>query len=225
MSVISPGLGLLPGNLFNAVGAVTSTGATSVVIPVASATESSSPPSITSANRSAVSARAEALSGTTLVAIRADTTILAQTHVRTPETREIMLDSIRPTPAVRYETARRFAVKQCTPAGTSTAQRHELTADQHIESRSAELRRAIEGGLITADHVHAEIGELFSGTRTGRRHDRQITLCRSVGVAVQDAAAAGLVPRAAQRCGVGTFVALEDGTGGAVKKGSESHQC
>jgi len=90
-----------------------------------------------------------------------------------------------------------------------------------VESRAAalagptsagafELRRAIESGLITADHVDTEIGELLSGTMTGRSDDRQITLYRSVGVAVQDAAAAGLVVRAAQRCGVGTSLAAED---------------
>ena len=53
--------------------------------------------------------------------------------------------------------------------------------------------------MLTADHVHAEIGELVSGTATGRSDDRQLTVYRSVGVAVQDAAAAGLVLRRAQR--------------------------
>lgn len=92
-----------------------------------------------------------------------------------------------------------------------------------VESRAAalagptsagafELRRAIESGMITADHVHAEIGELLLGTMTGRLDDRQITLYRSVGVAVQDAAAAGLVLREAQSHGVGTVLALEDMT-------------
>jgi ornithine cyclodeaminase/alanine dehydrogenase-like protein (mu-crystallin family) len=71
------------------------------------------------------------------------------------------------------------------------------------------LRRAIESGLIAADHIHAEIGEVVSGTMTGRSNDRQLTLYRSVGVAVQDAAAAGLVLRAAQQRGVGTVLALE----------------
>jgi ornithine cyclodeaminase len=90
-----------------------------------------------------------------------------------------------------------------------------------VESRAAalvgpasagafELRRAIESGVIAADHVHAEIGELLSGTVTGRSNDRQITLYRSVGVAVQDAAAAGLVVRSAQRRGVGTALELEE---------------
>jgi Ornithine cyclodeaminase/mu-crystallin family len=51
-----------------------------------------------------------------------------------------------------------------------------------------EPRRAIECEVITADHVHAEISELISGTMTGRSDDRQMTLYRSVGVAVPDAA-------------------------------------
>jgi alanine dehydrogenase len=90
-----------------------------------------------------------------------------------------------------------------------------------VESRAAalagptsggafELRRAIESGVITADHIHAEIGELVSGTMTGRSDDRQVTLYRSVGVAVQDVAAAGLVLREAQRRGIVTAMALEE---------------
>jgi alanine dehydrogenase len=96
-----------------------------------------------------------------------------------------------------------------------------------VESRAAalagptsagafELRRAIESGVITADHVHAEIGELVSGTVTGRSDDGQITLYRSVGVAVQDAAAAGLVLREALRHGVGTVLALEEMTAAGI---------
>jgi ornithine cyclodeaminase/alanine dehydrogenase-like protein (mu-crystallin family) len=45
---------------------------------------------------------------------------------------------------------------------------------------------------------------------TGRSDDRQLTLYGSVGVAVQDAAAAGLVMRAAQAHGVAIFLAVED---------------
>jgi ornithine cyclodeaminase/alanine dehydrogenase-like protein (mu-crystallin family) len=96
-----------------------------------------------------------------------------------------------------------------------------------VESRAAalagptsagaiELRRAIESGVIAADHVHAEIGELVSGTATGRSDDRQLTLYRSVGVAIQDAATVGLVLREAQRHGIGAVLALEDMTAAGV---------
>jgi alanine dehydrogenase len=85
-----------------------------------------------------------------------------------------------------------------------------------VESRSAalspfptgsnDLAWAIRDGAITADHVHAELGELVSGTRPGRTDAEQITLYKSVGVAAQDAAAAALVLSIARAAGLGTEV-------------------
>jgi ornithine cyclodeaminase/alanine dehydrogenase-like protein (mu-crystallin family) len=60
--------------------------------------------------------------------------------------------------------------------------------------------------LRTEDVV--EIGELVAGVRPGRTADDQRTLYRSVGVAVQDAAAAALVLEAAREQGAGTDVPL-----------------
>lgn len=87
-----------------------------------------------------------------------------------------------------------------------------------VESRSAalgippagavELRRAIDAGEFSADDIHCEIGELVSGSATGRTDRAQLTLYKSVGVAVQDAAAAALVLAAAKASGAGTEIAL-----------------
>jgi ornithine cyclodeaminase len=87
-----------------------------------------------------------------------------------------------------------------------------------VESRAAvlavppagavEVHRAIEDGTVTAEHIHAEVGELVSGTTTGRTSDEQLTLYKSVGVAVQDAAAAALALQAATNHGVGTTVTI-----------------
>ena len=87
-----------------------------------------------------------------------------------------------------------------------------------VESRQAtlapgpggatDLIRPIRDGLITQDHIHAEVGELLSGARPGRTSADQITLYKSVGVAVQDAVAAQLVLAAAQEQGVGLEVKL-----------------
>ncbi len=63
---------------------------------------------------------------------------------------------------------------------------------------SNDLTQPIRDGLIEPDHVHAELGELVSGTKPGRTSSEQITLYKSVGVAVQDAAAAALVLAAAR---------------------------
>lgn len=83
-----------------------------------------------------------------------------------------------------------------------------------VESRDAALAPApsgandltwpIQKGLITCDHIHAEVGELVSGARPGRTSPEQITTYKSVGVAVQDAVAARLVLEAARERGVGT---------------------
>jgi ornithine cyclodeaminase/alanine dehydrogenase-like protein (mu-crystallin family) len=69
-----------------------------------------------------------------------------------------------------------------------------------------ELRHAIDLGAITADHIHAEIGELVAGDKPGRTDDAQLTLYKSVGVAVQDAAAATLVLANARTRGLGTEI-------------------
>ena len=73
---------------------------------------------------------------------------------------------------------------------------------------AADLLHPIRDGVITGDHVHAEVGELVLGTKPGRTSEFQITLYKSVGVAVQDAAAAALVLRAAQQRGVGVDIEL-----------------
>jgi len=87
-----------------------------------------------------------------------------------------------------------------------------------VESRDAALAPApsgandllwpIQKGLMTRDHIHAEIGELVSGARPGRTSAVQITIYKSVGVAVQDAVAARLVLDAARARGVGKDIQL-----------------
>jgi alanine dehydrogenase len=75
-------------------------------------------------------------------------------------------------------------------------------------SGANDLLNPIRDGVITEDHIQAEIGELVSGAKPGRTADDQITLYKSVGVAVQDAAAAALVLAAAEKGHVGVEVEL-----------------
>jgi ornithine cyclodeaminase/alanine dehydrogenase-like protein (mu-crystallin family) len=53
-----------------------------------------------------------------------------------------------------------------------------------------------------------DVGELIDPTKPGRTSPDQITLYKSVGVAVQDGAAAALVLRTARQRGVGHEVEL-----------------
>jgi ornithine cyclodeaminase len=55
-----------------------------------------------------------------------------------------------------------------------------------------------------------ELGEVIAGTAAGRSSEDQITLYKSVGVAVQDLAAAALVLAAARERGAGQEIELEE---------------
>ena len=81
----------------------------------------------------------------------------------------------------------------------------------HRESSLAEagdLLIPLQQGLITEDHIYAELGEITAGHKPGRTSPDEITLFKSVGVAVQDVAAASAVLEAARRLGLGTEVSL-----------------
>jgi alanine dehydrogenase len=83
-----------------------------------------------------------------------------------------------------------------------------------VESRESALAPPPAGApeLVGLDpgHVHAELGELVAGTRPGRTSPEQITLYKSVGVAVQDAAAAALVLATARERSAGREIELEE---------------
>ncbi|MGZ6708771.1 MAG: ornithine cyclodeaminase family protein [Solirubrobacteraceae bacterium] len=104
------------------------------------------------------------------------------------------------------------------PAGREVDDRTVADALVCVESRDAvlaavpagsnDLIEPIRDGVIGEDHIHAELGELVLGTRRGRTSRDQISLYKSVGVAVQDAAAAALVLDAARERDVGREVEL-----------------
>jgi alanine dehydrogenase len=75
-------------------------------------------------------------------------------------------------------------------------------------SGANDLLIPIRDGVVPGDHIQAEVGELVTGAKPGRTGDDQITLYKSVGVAVQDAAAAALVLSAAAEREAGVEVEL-----------------
>ena len=58
-----------------------------------------------------------------------------------------------------------------------------------VKEEAGDILQPIKMGLMTFNHIHAEIGEVVAGLKPGRENDREITLFKSVGLAVQDAAA------------------------------------
>jgi ornithine cyclodeaminase len=91
---------------------------------------------------------------------------------------------------------------------TDLVARASLFADRResVRNEAAEFRLALEEGKIGPDHVQAELAEVLTGERPGRTSASQITLFRSLGLAVEDLAAARFVLVRAVAGGVGTSV-------------------
>lgn len=71
-----------------------------------------------------------------------------------------------------------------------------------------DLHHALEAGVVTREGVHAELADLVSGRRPGRRTTDEITIFDSTGTALEDVAAAAVVYEKAVARGVGLAVAL-----------------
>jgi ornithine cyclodeaminase len=65
---------------------------------------------------------------------------------------------------------------------------------------------AQEEGAIGPDHIRAELGEVLAGMAPGRSSDDEITIFESLGIAIEDLAAADHVVRRARAEGVGVDV-------------------
>jgi ornithine cyclodeaminase/alanine dehydrogenase-like protein (mu-crystallin family) len=85
-----------------------------------------------------------------------------------------------------------------------------------VESRDSALAPPPAGAPelvgVRPEDVHAELGELVAASKPGRSSRDEITLYKSVGVAVQDVAAAALVLAAAKGRSMGLAIDLEEVT-------------
>ena len=73
-------------------------------------------------------------------------------------------------------------------------------------AETGDLVKPIQAGLINKAHIYAELGEIALRRKAGRQSNEEITVFKSVGVAVQDAMAAQLAMRNADKMGIGQIV-------------------
>ena len=77
-----------------------------------------------------------------------------------------------------------------------------------LAHEAGEFRRALQQGAIAGPgHVRAELGEVLAGLAPGRS-DGELTMFRSLGVGIEDLAAAQLALATAREHGIGTEVEL-----------------
>jgi alanine dehydrogenase len=135
-------------------------------------------------------------------AIRGADVIAATTHATEPVVRREWLEPGAHVNSVGLN-----------PSGRELDEATVAEATLVVESRESALAPPPAGAPelvgVAPDRVHAELGELVAGAKPGRSSPDELTLYKSVGVAVQDAAAAALVLSAARERGMGREVDLE----------------
>ncbi len=75
-------------------------------------------------------------------------------------------------------------------------------------SEAGDIVLAIQEGALAPGDIAGELGELIAGNVTGRQNPGQVTLFKSLGMAVEDVAAAGLAYTRASARGIGTPLAM-----------------
>jgi ornithine cyclodeaminase/alanine dehydrogenase len=93
---------------------------------------------------------------------------------------------------------------------TMTIQRAKVIPDLAAAClvEAGDLIIPIKEGAITEGHIHASLGEVVAGIKPGRESGDEITLFKSVGLAVQDAATAARVYNLARAAGVGVEIEI-----------------
>jgi len=80
---------------------------------------------------------------------------------------------------------------------------------ESLRNEAGEFQLAVAEGLIAGEqHVRAELGEVLAGRAPGRLDDGELTLFRSLGIALEDLAAAQTAVASARAHGLGTEVEL-----------------
>jgi len=83
-----------------------------------------------------------------------------------------------------------------------------------VDSISACLKEAgdiiqpINKGKITQDHIYSELGEIASGVKSGRKNKEEVTVFKSVGIAIQDLAIASYVYKKAVNKKLGKMISI-----------------
>ncbi|MDP9359836.1 MAG: ornithine cyclodeaminase family protein [Acidobacteriota bacterium] len=154
-------------------------------------------------------AKAEALAGTRARvvasvedAVRGADIVVTATSSREPVLkREWLADGVHIN-AVGSSIAVARELDSATVAAASLfVDRRESTVNE-----SGDYLFALREGAITEGHIRAEIGDILIGRATGRTSDGEITLFKSLGLAVEDLAAAQFLFEKAEREGAGTWV-------------------
>lgn len=101
------------------------------------------------------------------------------------------------------------AVGACTPTTRELDSQAILRANVFVDCYESAFNEAGEiiipqkEGLISKEHIRGEIGEILLGKKPGRTKDNEITLFKSLGIAVEDVVAANYIYQKAVKKNIG----------------------
>jgi alanine dehydrogenase len=133
-------------------------------------------------------------------AVREADVVCTATTSRTP-----VFDGAELRPGVHLNGVGSYRPDMCELDVTTLQRADRIVVDQRAAARdeAGELIQAIADKAIPESAIDAELGEVIAGMKPGRERAEQITLFKSVGNAVQDAAVAQAIVARAERDGVG----------------------
>ncbi|MCD6143797.1 hypothetical protein [Thermococcus sp.] len=94
---------------------------------------------------------------------------------------------------------------------SETVRKSKLVVDSRegVLNESGDILIPIKEGVIDETHIYAELNEIVTGIKKGRENDNEITLFKSVGLAIEDAITAKLAYETALELRIGTKVELQ----------------
>ena len=167
-------------------------------------------PTTAHAEEVAAEASAAGLAGVTIAASARDAlrdadVVVAVTSAREPVLRREWLKPGAHLNAVGASSPQMREIDTATVAASALF----CDSRESLRNEAGEFRLAVTEGLIAGvEHVRAELGEVLAGTAAGRRDAGELTMFRSLGLAVEDLAAAQCAVATAMEQGIGTEVEL-----------------
>jgi ornithine cyclodeaminase len=138
-------------------------------------------------------------------AVRGADGVVTATSSREPVLRHAWLEAGAHVNAVGASTPRARELDTATVAASALF----CDSRESLRHEAGEFQRAVADGAIAGEeHVRAELGEVLAGLAPGRTGPGELTVFRSLGIAVEDLAAAQTAVAAARKQGLGTEVEL-----------------
>jgi ornithine cyclodeaminase len=157
------------------------------------------------ADEASLAGAAVRVAGSAEEAVRGADVVVAATSAREPVLAHAWLKPGAHLNAVGASTPRAREIDTATVAASALF----CDSRESLRNEAGEFQLAVrEGAIPGEEHVRAELGEVLAGSAPGRRDDAELTLFRSLGIAVEDLAAAETAVAAARAQGLGTEVEL-----------------